>query len=298
MTWIQIRFQTTQTLVEKLENVALEAGALSISFEDSQDQPIFEPPIGETPLWEQLNVSVLFAANTQVDNTLNLMQQLFGDDLPQHKVEILEDKDWEREWIKNYQPMQFGQRLWIVPSWTPPPKPDAVNLLLDPGLAFGTGTHPTTALCLQWLDGVDLTGKSLIDFGCGSGILAIAALLLGADKVYAIDIDPQALTATRDNSERNHIDPDTLITYLPEQVPKGLCADIVLANILAGPLIDLSSQLISHCKDKGDLVLSGLLAEQAELVSSHYQAHIQLDAICQEDDWIRISGKKRTTARM
>lgn len=292
MTWIQIRFQTTQTQADQLENAALEAGALSITFEDSQDQPIFEPPVGETPLWDQLSVSVLFAASIDAKATLNQMQIILDAELPPHKIEILEDKDWEREWIKNYQPMQFGQRLWIVPSWTSPPEPEAVNLLLDPGLAFGTGTHPTTALCLKWLDQTDLSGKSVIDFGCGSGILAIAALLLGADKVYAIDIDPQALIATKDNAKRNQINPDKLITHLPEQVPNGLNADIVLANILAGPLIELSEQLINHCQNDGDLVLSGLLAEQADLVSSHYQSQIQLDPIVQEDDWIRISGKK------
>lgn len=292
MPWIQIRFQSNKDQSDLLENAVLEAGALSVTFEDSKDQPIFEPPIGTTPLWNDLIISVLFDANIEIEPTLAVIQLIYGSELPRHKVEILEDKDWEREWIKSYKPMQFGQRLWIVPSWTQPPEPDAVNLMLDPGLAFGTGTHPTTALCLRWLDGADVKGKTVIDFGCGSGILAIAALLLGAEKVYAIDIDPQALTATIDNGVRNNIDKDKLITYLPEDVPVGLDAEIVLANILAGPLISLAPQLIGHCRTNADLVLSGLLAEQAEQVSTCYSASVELDPIAQEDDWIRINGKK------
>lgn len=292
MPWIQIRFQANKEQSDLLENAVLEAGALSVTFEDSLDQPIFEPPIGETPLWDSLIISVLFDAAIEVEPTLAVIEMIYGASLPRHKVEILEDKDWEREWIKNYQPMQFGQRLWIVPSWTQPPEPDAVNIMLDPGLAFGTGTHPTTALCLRWLDSADLKGKTVIDFGCGSGILAIAALLLGAEKVHAIDIDPQALTATIDNGERNNIDQSKLLTYLPEDVPAGLDADIVLANILAGPLISLAPQLIGHCRPGADLVLSGLLAEQAEQVSDCYAQQVRLEPIAQEDDWIRINGKK------
>ncbi|MCL3782939.1 50S ribosomal protein L11 methyltransferase, partial [Prolixibacteraceae bacterium JC049] len=148
-------------------------------------------------------------------------------------------KDWEREWMDNFHPMCFGQRLWICPSWRDVPDENAVNVMLDPGLAFGTGTHPTTAMCLQWLDGLDLAGKTIIDFGCGSGILAIAALKLGAAKAIGIDIDPQAIQASRDNAERNGVS-ERLELYLPKDQPEAMTADVVVANILAGPLRELA----------------------------------------------------------
>lgn len=292
MPWIQIRFTTDAAHSEQVENAALEAGALSVTFEDKEDNPIFEPPIGETPLWDQLIITALFEASINTDQTREQIDLILGDYRPDYQFEILEDKDWEREWMKNYHPMCFGDRLWICPSWTPPPEPDAINLMLDPGLAFGTGTHPTTALCLQWLDQQDLTNKTVVDFGCGSGILAIAALLLGAKHVMAIDIDPQALDATLDNAKRNNITSDKLDVYLPEDAPQ-VTADLVLANILAGPLLSLKDTLCGHLNPNGQLVLSGLLDTQSDEIMAHYSDTIDFTPVAQQDEWMRLNGQKR-----
>ena len=195
--------------------------------------------------------------------------------------------------MDNFHPMRFGQRLWIVPSWHSAPAPDAVNLLLDPGLAFGTGTHPTTALCLEWLDGQDLKDCELLDFGCGSGILAIAGLLLGARNAVGTDIDIQALEASRDNAGRNGIEAQRFPLYLPADLP-AVPADVVVANILAGPLVNLAPQISSLVKPGGRLALSGILAEQAEEVRSAYQDAFELDPTANKDGWIRISGRRRS----
>ena len=217
---------------------------------------------------------------------------LTGSPLPEHHAEVIEDQDWERSWMDNFHPMRFGQRLWIVPSWHAAPEPGAVNLLLDPGLAFGTGTHPTTALCLEWLDGQDLKDCNVLDFGCGSGILAIAALLLGAKEAIGTDIDVQALEASRDNAGRNNIEPGLFPLYLPEDLPQ-VQADVVVANILAGPLVALAPQLSSLVKPGGRLALSGILAEQGEEVAAAYAKDFDLDPIANRDGWVRISGRRR-----
>lgn len=197
--------------------------------------------------------------------------------------------------MEHFQPMQFGRRLWIVPSWHAAPEPDAVNLLLDPGLAFGTGTHPTTALCLEWLDAQQLQDLDVIDFGCGSGILAIAALLLGARKVCGTDIDIQALEASRDNAQRNQIVDERFSLYLPDQMPQEP-ADILVANILAGPLVSLASQLTSLVKPGGLIALSGILAEQTEDILAAYKDNFALDPVAERDGWIRVSGRRHLAA--
>lgn len=193
--------------------------------------------------------------------------------------------------MENFHPMRFGERLWICPSWRDVPDPSAVNVMLDPGLAFGTGTHPTTALCLEWLDSLDLAGKTVIDFGCGSGILAIAALKLGAARAIGIDIDPQAIQASRDNARRNGVE-DRLALFLPQDKPNGLHADVVVANILAGPLRELAP-LISILPAKGGVIgLSGILASQAESVCEAYQEIFSLEPIAEKAEWCRITGTK------
>ena len=188
----------------------------------------------------------------------NYRQQYPKQAFPDHRFEILEDKDWVREWMDQFHPVQFGARLWICPSWLTPPEPTAINVMLDPGLAFGTGTHATTALCLEWLDSAPLSGKLVIDYGCGSGILGIAALKLGGNKTYAIDIDPQALLATRQNAEQNQITDQQLEVYYPQSCPLDM-ADILIANILAGPLASLAQTLNSLIRPGGLLALSGVL---------------------------------------
>lgn len=194
--------------------------------------------------------------------------------------------------MDNFHPMRFGQRLWIVPSWHAAPEPDAVNLLLDPGLAFGTGTHPTTALCLEWLDGQPLEGCNVLDFGCGSGILAIAAKLLGATQLTCTDIDSQALEATRDNANRNQIAEQDMLVYLPEHMPQQQF-DVVLANILAGPLVALAPQLIEYTRSGGRIALSGILAEQAQEVRDAYSADFVLDPTAEKEGWVCISGVRK-----
>lgn len=292
MPWLQVRLAITPEQAQTYEDALLDVGAVSVTFMDAEDQPIFEPDLGTTPLWTHTHLLALFEADADPDQVFAHLQLLTGKPLPEHQVEHIEDQDWERSWMDNFQPMRFGQRLWIVPSWHAAPEPDAVNLLLDPGLAFGTGTHPTTALCLEWLDGQTLDNCSVLDFGCGSGILAIAALLLGAPQAVGTDIDPQALEASRDNASRNGIDPARFPVYLPADLPQQP-ADVVVANILAGPLVSLAPQITALVKAGGRLALSGILAEQADEVRAAYAGAFDLDPTATKDGWVRISGVKR-----
>ncbi|MDP8176599.1 50S ribosomal protein L11 methyltransferase [Pasteurella skyensis] len=293
MAWIQIRLNSTDDKAEQLSEFFEEWGAVSITYMDSQDTPIFEPLPGETRLWGNTDVVALFDAETEMKPILTSLQQsgIIESDFA-YKIEQLEDKDWEREWMDNFHPMQFGERLWICPSWREVPDPNAVNVMLDPGLAFGTGTHPTTELCLRWLDSLDLAGKTVIDFGCGSGILAIAALKLGAKSVIGIDIDPQAITASKVNAEQNGV-ADKLALYLPENQPQNLQADVVVANILAGPLKELAPFIVQLVKPQGLLGLSGILSTQAESVCEVYQQDFCLDPVVEKEEWCRITGIKR-----
>ncbi len=292
MPWLQVRLAISPEQAETYEDALLSVGAVSVTFMDAEDQPIYEPDLGTTPLWSRTHLLALFEADVDEANLLAHLTLLTGGTLPDHQVERIEDQDWERSWMDNFQPMRFGQRLWIVPSWHAAPEPDAVNLLLDPGLAFGTGTHPTTALCLEWLDGQDMQGVEVLDFGCGSGILAIAALLLGAKHAVGTDIDPQALEASRDNAGRNGIDPALFPLYLPEDLPR-IPAEVVVANILAGPLVQLAGQITALVQPGGRLALSGILAEQAEEVRAAYADAFELDPTAEKDGWVRISGRRR-----
>ncbi|MBD1575813.1 MULTISPECIES: 50S ribosomal protein L11 methyltransferase [Vibrio] len=294
MPWIQIKLNATKANAEAIGDMLMEdTGALSVTFLDAKDTPIFEPLPGETRLWGETDILALYDA--EIDTQLVLSQikasNMLAADFA-HKVEQIEDKDWEREWMDNFHPMQFGERLWICPSWRDVPDPTAVNVMLDPGLAFGTGTHPTTAVCLEWLDGLDLKGKTVIDFGCGSGILAIAAIKLGAAKVIGIDIDPQAIVASIENAKRNDV-ADQLELFLPQDQPEGLIADVVVANILAGPLRELSGVISSLVKPSGFLAMSGILDSQAEDVATYYAEQFNLDPIISQQEWCRVSGQKK-----
>ncbi|WP_288476184.1 50S ribosomal protein L11 methyltransferase [uncultured Pseudomonas sp.] len=290
MSWLQVRLALTPAQAETYEDLMLELGAVSVTFMDAEDQPIFEPDLGTTPLWSQTHLLALFEGDTDAA-ALEQRVQLLANGLV-YEVERLEDQEWERSWMDNFRPMRFGQRLWIVPSWHEAPEPEAVNLLLDPGLAFGTGTHPTTSLCLQWLDGEPVQGLQVLDFGCGSGILAIAALLLGAERAVGTDIDVQALEASRENANRNGIDPARFPLYLPADLP-GEPADVVVANILAGPLVGLAEQITRLTRIGGRLALSGILAEQAEDVRAAYAGCFDLEPTATLDGWVRISGTRR-----
>lgn len=290
MPWIQIRINATAKTADKVSNMLLGRGAQAVTFMDAKDVPVYEPMPGETPLWGETEVMGLFDAEVDPAPIVAFFQQIFGEQVG-HKVEQLEDKDWVREWMDHFHPMQFGERLWICPSWRDVPDPEAVNVMLDPGLAFGTGTHPTTALCLKWLDGQDLAGKTVVDFGCGSGILGIAALKLGAERVIGIDIDPQAIQASRDNAERNGV-AEHLELYLPDDQPAGLQADVVVANILAGPLRELAPLIADLGKPGSIMALSGVLESQAPELETIYGQWFTMDPTVVQEEWCRLSGTK------
>lgn len=292
MPWLQLSINSTRQAAEAIEDALLDAGAASVTFEDNADEPILEPALGETPLWQQTRVTGLFDAATDTDGVTTFLQQQLANPELDCRWSPLEDRDWEREWMKHYQPIRCGERLWICPSWIEPPEPQAINLLLDPGLAFGTGTHPTTFLCLQWLDTLELNGKTVTDYGCGSGILAIAALLLGAESANCIDIDPQALTATHDNALRNHLALAKIPVFLPQQAP-AQPTDLVIANILAGPLVALAPKLAELTNPGGRLCLSGLIETQAEEVIASYAPWFDFDPPAQQEQWIRLTAVKR-----
>jgi ribosomal protein L11 methyltransferase len=290
MPWIQLRLSADEETAEKYSDWLSACGAQAVTFIDAKDTPIYEPlPGDEVIYWNNTVVMGLYDASHDMDKVLNYLKSIHPDkNKMAYKLEQLEDKDWEREWMDNFHPMKFGQRLWICPSWLDVPDPTAVNVMLDPGLAFGTGTHPTTALCLTWLDGLDLVGKTVVDFGCGSGILSLAALKLGAKKVIGIDIDPQALQASLENAKRNQCE-DRLALFLPKDQPKCK-ADVVVANILAGPLRELAPVIIEYVSSHGVLALSGVLEEQAEQLQAIYGEFCQMDPVTVQDEWVRLSG--------
>jgi ribosomal protein L11 methyltransferase len=295
MPWLQIRVQTTPDYVPAFEDTLLECGALVVTFEDVHDDPVYEPELNTTPLWNHTRVTGLFEADADIEHIRPVVehkaQQLKQSNI-NLKIEILEDKDWIREWMDSYHPIQFGKRLWVCPSWREVPDANAVNLMLDPGLAFGTGTHPTTALCLEWLDSTDCKDKTVVDYGCGSGILGIAALLLGATNMVGIDIDPQAVEATQANAERNGIESSRYEVKLPPY-EGDIQADIVVANILAGPLAELAPVITALVKPNGQLALSGILANQAHNVIDAYREAFHIDSVTEKEEWVRIVATKR-----
>lgn len=293
MAWIQINTIVEEALAEPLSDAFMELEAASVTFEDAKDQPIFEPELGTTPIWQQTKVVGLFDAEVDAKAIIEALTQLIpAVNANQFKVEQLEDKDWIRAWMDQFKPMQFGERLWIIPSWLEAPQPSAINLMLDPGMAFGTGTHPTTALCLTWLDKHAPANKTVIDYGCGSGVLALAAEKLGAHTVAGTDIDPQAILASQQNAERNGAEIRFALVEAFESEP----VDLLLANILAGPLKELAPRFDELLKPGATLVLSGLLATQADELIEHYkQFGIMLTTFEQQEEWGLLAGIKATT---
>src|SRR5690554_4107607 len=289
MPWLQIKARTTDADAEQLEHLLQSLGAVSVTLVDAEDEPVFQLDSDTTPLWQQVLVIALFEHHVVADDIVSALAA--SDVTPADlKIEQLADQDWERAWMDDFHPMRFGRRLWVCPSWTTPPDADAVNLLLDPGLAFGSGTHPTTALCLEWLDAQSLHGHYVIDYGCGSGILAIAAALLGADKVVAIDNDPQAITACNENRALNGVSAERLVTYLPGTAHPP--ADIVIANILAGPLEELTPVLTKLTRPGGKLILSGVLSDQTTSLIESYRPWFDLAEPTVRDEWVRIEGTR------
>lgn len=292
--WQQLKIQLHSENASYFEQILFDSDAISISYLDAEDQPVFQEKPGSTPLWDNTFLLCLFNTKTDLGSLLNKLRcntkVLNNKSL---NIELIEDQDWERSWMKDFEPIQFGEKLWICPSWLSPPEPNAVNIKLDPGLAFGTGNHATTSLCLRWLDQADVRGSEVIDYGCGSGVLSIASALLGAVKVHSVDNDPQAISATIDNSRRNKVPGDVLTTYLPEAVPP-VHADILIANILERPLIDLSEKFAELVKKGGYITLSGLLEEQIPSLLSCYDRWFDMEAPQVEQGWVLLCGTRKS----
>lgn len=294
MGWLEVSIEVEQRSLSRVEAALEDLDAASITLLDAEDHPILEPGPGETPLWPQVTVRALFHDHVDRIGLFDALQIMVPWLTPEKiTARGVADEDWTRVWMDTFQPMRFGRRTWIYPSTSEPPDDaEAAIVRLDPGLAFGTGTHPTTALCLTWLDGLDLRGKTVLDFGCGSGILAIAALKLGAARAIGIDNDPQAIIASRDNAERNGV-VEHLDLFLPDDVPAGLDADVVVANILAGALVALQPKITTHCRANAPLALSGILADQADEVAAAYRTDFADLAVTPQEDWVRIDGVRR-----
>ncbi|MDT8281188.1 MAG: 50S ribosomal protein L11 methyltransferase [Gammaproteobacteria bacterium] len=295
MSWLQIAINTTKNHADTAEDCLFSAGAQTVTLTDAGDQPILEPGVDETPIWNEVIVTGLFNDEDRTQAILDEIKHCLEDIDYYCETKTLQDQNWTRAWMKHFHPMQFGERLWVCPLHIEPPDPNASNLRLDPGLAFGTGTHPTTSLCLSWLDKNIKYQKTLLDFGCGSGILAIAACMLGVAHSDGVDIDPQALTATMDNAEVNKVK-EKIECYLPGDYDKKHAEtqyDIVLANILSGPLTELAATLARHTKTGGDIVLSGILREQAETVLDSYRDFFEMETPVFKEDWVLLHGVKR-----
>ncbi|MDG9859276.1 50S ribosomal protein L11 methyltransferase [Acinetobacter ursingii] len=298
MKWLQIHITVDQAQVDFTEILLMSLGAVSVTLDDAEDQALLEPLPGETPLWNKVIVTGIYQEDDQDPIDVEKLEAFLKEQLPDAPIrhEQLEDQVWERAWMDYYEPIQIAEKFWIVPEWLEAPDSNAVNIKLDPGLAFGTGNHASTFLCLQWLGQTDLKDKIVIDYGCGSGILGVAALLLGAKKVYATDIDPQAVLATKQNAELNHV-LDRLFVGLPEEFNaefKSQKADVLVANILAAPLMALAPEFATLLKSEGEFALAGVIEEQVADVTGVYSEFFDIVHIeKREENWCRISGKRQ-----
>lgn len=293
MSWLQVSITTGKSTAGSVENILIRSGSLSVTLKDAADEPILEPDIGTTPLWNNAVITGLFESSTEQKTLIDSIRSQLPDNC-QMVTETLDDQDWTRSWMENYKSMQFGERLWVCPWHIDPPDSSAINLRLDPGLAFGTGTHPTTALCLKWLDKNITRQDKLLDYGCGSGILAIAALLLGVKSSDCVDIDEQAIIATLENARANNVI-SRIDTSSAKQFKNRLQNqkyDVVIANILSDPLIELAPVLQAQVKKEGDIVLSGILQEQAEQTRTTYARYFEMSDIKVEQDWVLLHGRK------
>ncbi len=292
MAWLQLSLVVTREQAPLAEALFESLGALSVTFGDAGDSPLLEPPPGSTEIWDSTRVTGLFAGDSDAQDLRSRIAQTLAPEISRSlRLERLEDQAWERAWMDAFHPMQFGQRLWIRPSGRAVDSPEAVVLDLDPGLAFGTGTHPTTALCLRWLDGATLTGSRVLDYGCGSGVLAIAALKLGAAQAVGVDYDPQALEASLDNARKNVV-ADRLSLHDPDSLPAGPY-DLVLANILARTLVELAPRLSTLVRPGCALVLSGMLTEQTTAVRTAYASEMEMAQTLEQDGWALLALRRR-----
>ena len=285
----QLRVQLDASILDEVEALLLSCGALSLCLEeDGVSNPIFEPPIGDHPLWSKLYISALFEHLIAAELTIKALAHhtQVG---TQVLLETIDETDWQAKFQQQFNAKRYG-KLWVYPSWQETPEPEGISLKLDPGLAFGTGKHPTTDLCLDWLGEQNLTQMSLLDFGCGSGILALAAAKLGAQPVVAIDIDPQALRATEQNRDANDISPDQLYVTTAKDIEDRRFS-VVIANILAGPLLELRDQFVALLLPKGELILSGILSSQVDDIKAAHSGHFDLVSVEVREDWARIAYK-------
>ena len=289
--WRQFTMNLDSLQADQVEQVFSRHGAQSVTLSNAGDTPVLEPAPGETPLWADTKISGLFPAEVDLKALREDLQHSFDlDQLPAAEIASLEDRAWEREWLKDFRPMRFGERLWVSPLHLPVEQQDAIVVRLDPGLAFGTGTHETTALCLEWLQRQDLHGKRILDIGCGSGILSIAALKLGAKCAHAVDIDPQAITASRQNATVNGVNEQLELSTDASEFEGEY--EIVVANILAGTLIEMAGHLSKRTMHGGLLALSGILSGQVDDVCSAYVRWITLEPAVQRNNWACISGTR------
>lgn len=292
MTWLQVHLTTGRHEAPVIERLLEELGALSVTLEDAGDEPLLEPGPGDHPVWAETVVTGLFEPGTDPEAVRQgVLSAASGQSIHRLETEVLEDRAWERAWMDDFRPMSFGGRLWICPSGFPPPEPGVATVYLDPGLAFGTGTHPTTRLCLEWLTGAGIAGKSVIDLGCGSGILAIAALKLGAASAIAIDHDPQALQATGENAEKNGV--LDRLTIIGAEGPDRASVDIVVANILASTLIELEPLIRQWVRPGGRAALSGVLEEQGSAVEEAFSTDFKMTRRRRDGEWLLLSGQRR-----
>jgi len=296
MSWLELSVRVSRQNAPLVESLLQNEPVLALTLTDDADDPVLEPGVGETPLWPSVCVTALFSGDTPVQALTHMLSLVPGVDWP-HQVNLrrFENQQWERVWMDRFKPMQFGSDLWIVPGNAEAPVSALHILRLDPGLAFGTGTHPTTHLCLEWMDSHDFANDTdaevVVDYGCGSGVLGITAAIKGAKIVYGVDNDPQALTATFDNAQRNGV-ADIVKCLAPEQF-NSLSADVVLANILAGPLVELAPRLIATVRPGGFLVLSGILEGQAEEVENAYATTFPGMQKKVMEGWVLLTGIKQ-----
>ncbi len=290
MNWLRVHIDLERIDPSPVERALVGLGAVSIELSDGADDPILEPAPGTTPLWPMLRISALFDAS--IDATairLAVAGAIGAIPIPTMRFESVADQDWIESWRHTLQPMRFGRNLWICPTGSTCPEPDGTVIELDPGLAFGTGSHPTTALCLDWLANSAHHGGTVLDYGCGSGILSIAALMLGADRVLGVDLDEQALRATRDNADRNHVT-ERLDIVRPEAAGNELKFDRIVANILSGALIELATELRGFSRTGTRIALSGILSDQTESVTAAYRPWVEFEPPIERDNWALLSG--------
>ncbi|MEP7245703.1 MAG: 50S ribosomal protein L11 methyltransferase [Gammaproteobacteria bacterium] len=289
--FLELSFELGALDADVAEAACFGCGAVSVTYTDMRDDPVLEPAPGEFRLWPSTRLQALFSENTEAAGASRALAEALGIPLERIAATPVADRAWEREWLKDFHAMRFGTRLWVCPHHETVSEPGAVVVRLDPGLAFGTGTHPTTALCLEWLDGHVESGDNIIDYGCGSGILAVAAVKLGARQAHCFDIDPQALIATRDNAAANAMETQVVVHDSAADLPQPV--DIVVANILSGPLCSLAPSFAQLVKPGGALVLAGLMEHQTAEVTEACGAWFDMRSFAKRDDWVGLSGRRR-----